>query len=66
VVLVETCLRKGLGLKAHRVAMVREEGDVSGDVSKGPKPGTTRRAQRKPMWIAPPPTPSVRDPRRVA
>jgi len=27
-VLVETCLRKGLGLKAHRVAAVREDGDV--------------------------------------
>ncbi len=26
--LVETCLRKGLGLKAHRVAAVREDGDV--------------------------------------
>jgi hypothetical protein len=26
-VLVETCLRKGLGLKAHRVVM-REDGDV--------------------------------------
>ena len=26
--LVETCLRKGLGLKAHRVVAVREDGDV--------------------------------------
>src|SRR2546426_6322686 len=27
-VLVETCLRRGLGLKAHRAVAVREEGDV--------------------------------------
>jgi hypothetical protein len=27
-VLVATCIRKGLGLKAHRVAAVREDGDV--------------------------------------
>jgi hypothetical protein len=27
-VLVETCLRKGLGLKTHRVVAVREDGDV--------------------------------------
>ncbi len=26
--LVETCIRKGLGLKAHRVVAVREEGEV--------------------------------------
>jgi hypothetical protein len=27
-VLVATCIRKGLGLKAHRVTAVRDDGDV--------------------------------------